>query len=48
MTKGEKQRHIYLTNFKVQKALLDYLEERKQKDGKLFSYHFPIPFSERR
>ena len=42
MTKGEKQRHIYLTNQKVRKALLDYIEERKHEDGKLFSYHAPL------
>jgi integrase/recombinase XerD len=42
MTKGEKQRHIYLTNQKVRKALLDYIEERKQKDGNLFSLHTPL------
>jgi integrase/recombinase XerD len=47
MTKGEKQRHIYLTNPKVQKALLDYLEERKQQDEKLFSYHAPLFLSQK-
>src|ERR1700722_15645755 len=28
MTKGEKQRHIYLTQPKVRKAVMDYLNER--------------------
>lgn len=42
MTKGDKQRHIYLTNSKVQKALLDYLRERKQEDATLFNYQAPL------
>jgi integrase/recombinase XerD len=42
MTKGEKQRHIYLTNQKVRKALLDYIEERKQQDGNIFNLHAPL------
>lgn len=47
MTKGEKQRHIYLTNPKVQKALLEYLEERKLEDASLFNYQAPLFLSQK-
>ncbi len=47
MTKGEKQRHIYLTNPRVQKALLDYIEERKQDNKHSFSYHSPLFLSQK-
>ncbi len=42
MTKGDKQRHIYLTNPKVQKVLLDYLEERKNDKNIFFNYNAPL------
>lgn len=42
MTKGEKQRHVYLTHPKVGKALLAYVEERRQEDGLAFSLQAPL------
>ncbi len=33
MTKGENQRHIYLTHPKIRKTLLDYIEDRKRLKG---------------
>ncbi len=47
MTKGDKQRHIYLTNPKVQKVVLDYLEERKQEKDISFSYEAPLFLSQK-
>lgn len=37
MTKGKKQRYVYMTNNKVRKLISEYLEERKLKDGNLFN-----------
>jgi integrase/recombinase XerD len=37
MTKGKRQRHIYVTNNRVKKVLEEYLEFRRLKDGILFS-----------
>src|SRR4051812_26867657 len=37
MTKGNKQRHVYLTNPKVVTAICDFVDERKEKDGVLFN-----------
>lgn len=48
MTKGDKQRHSYLTNPKVQKVLLDYLEERKQDKNISFNYEAPLFRSQKR
>lgn len=48
MTKGDKQRHIYLTNPKVQKTLLDYIEERKEDKRISFSYNAPLFLSQKR
>jgi integrase/recombinase XerD len=42
MTKGEKQRHIYLTHPKVRKAVMDYLDERRKLEGDLFNYRSPL------
>lgn len=42
MTKGEKQRHIYLTNSKVRKAVEEYVLERKEQDGLCFSMEAPL------
>lgn len=47
MTKGDKQRHIYLTNPKVQKVLLDYIEERKEDKNISFNYSFPLFLSKK-
>lgn len=47
MTKGDKQRHIYLTNPKVQKMLLDYIEERKNDKKISFNYHSPLFVSQK-
>ena len=33
MTKGDKQRHVYLTNKKVRNALTEYLNKRKKDTG---------------
>ncbi len=46
MTKGDKQRHIYLTNSKVQKVLLDYIEERKADKKLPFNYNAPLFLSQ--
>lgn len=42
MTKGNKQRHAYLTNPKVIDAIRDYLDERRMDDGILFNYDAPL------
>ncbi|MBS0288002.1 MAG: site-specific integrase [Proteobacteria bacterium] len=47
MTKGDKQRHIYLTNPKVQKVLLDYIEERKENKKISFNYSSPLFLSQK-
>lgn len=36
MTKGAKQRHVYLTNPKVIAAIREYITERKEAEGTLF------------
>ncbi|AXW49614.1 hypothetical protein CJO91_13080 [Ralstonia solanacearum] len=38
MTKGRKQRHVFLTNPRVAAAIRDYLDERQEQDGILFNY----------
>lgn len=38
MTKGNRQRHAYLTNQKVADAIRDYLDERRKEDSILFNY----------
>ncbi len=47
MTKGDKQRHIYLTNPKVQKVLLDYIEERKNNKKFSLNYNAPLFLSQK-
>ncbi|MGF6901890.1 tyrosine-type recombinase/integrase [Paraburkholderia sp. GAS348] len=42
MTKGNKQRHAYLTNPKVADAICNYLDERRNSDGILFNYDAPL------
>jgi integrase/recombinase XerD len=42
MTKGNKQRHAYLTNPKVVGALLDFINERRKREGMLFNLEAPL------
>lgn len=42
MTKGRKQRHVYVTNAKVAGALKDYIDERLEEDGSLFNLEAPL------
>ena len=42
MTKGNKQRHAYLTNPKVVGSLLDFITERKKREGILFNLEAPL------
>ena len=42
MTKGKKQRHVFLTNPKVIAAFQDYLEHRKNVEGILFHIESPL------
>ncbi|MDH5548080.1 MAG: site-specific integrase [Gammaproteobacteria bacterium] len=42
MTKGAKQRHVYLTNPRVRSALTAYLTERRQLDGATFHPDAPL------
>lgn len=42
MTKGKKQRHVFLTNPKVIAAFQDYLDERKTSEGILFNTESPL------
>lgn len=42
MTKGDKQRHMYLTHPKIRKALMDYLEERNQNKKQITTQHSPL------
>ncbi len=42
MTKGEKQRHIYLSQPKVRKVVMDYIDERRQIESEGFNYHSPL------
>src|SRR5450830_312580 len=42
MTKGRKQRHVYLTNPKVATAIRDYLDDRQQHEGSLFNCDAPL------
>ena len=39
MTKGEKQRHIYINNKKISKALSEHIKTRQKKEGALFRYN---------
>jgi integrase/recombinase XerD len=42
MTKGRKQRHVYLTNPRVVDAFRDYLDDRQKSEGILFNYEAPL------
>lgn len=42
MTKGRKQRHVFLTNPKVIAAFQDYLDDRKKCDDILFNIESPL------
>jgi integrase/recombinase XerD len=42
MTKGNKQRHIYLTHSKIRKALMDYVQDRKHDSQQLVTQHSPL------
>ena len=42
MTKGKKQRHVFLTNPKVITAFQDYLDHRKDCEGILFNIASPL------
>jgi integrase/recombinase XerD len=42
MTKGEKQRHIYLTNKKVIAALSEYIHSIRIKEQELFNFNAPL------
>jgi len=42
MTKGAKQRNVFLTNSKVVSAFRDYLDDRKKHEGILFNYEAPL------
>lgn len=48
MTKGAKQRHIFLTNEKVKSVLIEYLNERRSKQGALIARDAPLFLSQRR
>jgi integrase/recombinase XerD len=48
MTKGNKQRHAYLTNPKVADAIRDYLNERRKDEGILFNCDAPLFRSQKR
>ena len=47
MTKGDKQRHIYLTNPKIQKVLLEYIDERKHDKNISFNHSSPLFLSQK-
>lgn len=42
MTKGSKQRHVYLTNAKVVNAIEDYIAYRKKIESILFNFESPL------
>jgi integrase/recombinase XerD len=42
MTKGMKQRHVFLTNPKVINAFCEYVDERSKEEGILFNYDAPL------
>ena len=42
MTKGKKQRYVYLTNPKVRKFIQELIDERKSKDKGLFNLEAPL------
>lgn len=42
MTKGDQQRHIYLTQPKVRKALMDYLQARQQDQRQALTPYSPL------
>jgi len=42
MTKGFKQRHVYLTNPRVAAAVSDFIDDRKKREGILFNFEAPL------
>lgn len=42
MTKGGKQRHVYLTNAKVVGAIRDFIDDRQEREGILFNLEAPL------
>lgn len=42
MTKGDKQRHVYITNKKVASALLEYIDDVHKKEKELFNFKAPL------
>lgn len=42
MTKGNKQRHAYLTNLKVVGAIMDFIEDRQKGDGIPLNVEAPL------
>ena len=42
MTKGKKQRHVYLTNPKVARAIAALIADRKNREGILFNMEAPL------
>ena len=42
MTKGSKQRHVYLTNPKVVAAIRDFINDRQKREGILFNLEAPL------
>jgi len=42
VTKGSKQRHVYLTNPKVVAAIRDFISDRQQLEGTLFNLEAPL------
>ena len=42
MTKGEKQRHIYIDNKKIISAFSDHINEMKSREALCFNYHGPL------
>ncbi|WP_197090322.1 tyrosine-type recombinase/integrase [Cupriavidus basilensis] len=42
MTKGRKQRYVFLTNQRVAAAIREYIDERRERDGILFNYESPL------
>jgi len=42
MTKGRKQRHVFLTNTKVVDVFREYLNDRREHEGILFNFDAPL------